>query len=389
MNSLLFRIFFALLWVIIPSASPAAGLKVDVIREGDSLAIQIPPLDGASGNEATKILRNDLENSGWFRVVESGGDYVLRGTAGSSGVQCKIAKTGGGEVLTLSGSGKLRGAVHQVADELVAKLTGHKGFAKTHIAFISDKSGKKELYAMDYDGYHVQRLTSDAANVLSPNFSKQGNRLAFTSFRSGYPDVYVAAYPSGSRSVVARYPGLNSGAAFSPSGNRLALTLSKDGNPELYTMSVSGGDLKRLTRTAKGESSPTWSPDGSQIAYVSDEGGRPQIYVISSSGGTGRRITSSPAYNTEPDWSIESGKIACSSSSGGTFSITVMEADGSGASTLCAGEHPSWSPNGRHLVFSRSEGHQSNLYLLDTLTKRVIQLTRNFGNCTQPTWSGR
>ncbi|MDD2707674.1 MAG: biopolymer transporter Tol [Verrucomicrobiae bacterium] len=357
-----------------------------------TIPISVPILSGASGSEATAILTKDLERSGWFKVVSSGGEYKVEGSASGTGVQGKIFKRDGTVVGSATGAaGNLRRSVHQVTDAIVEKVAQKKGIAQTHIAFISDKSGHKELYVMDYDGYNVMRLTSDNSMVVSPHFSPKGNKIAYTSYKSAYPDVYVSDYPTGSRQAVSRFPGLNSGASFSPDGLRLALTLSKDGNPELYTMSVGGGSLKRLTRTRGGESSPTWSPDGSQLAYASDEGGRPQIYIISSAGGAGNRITSSPAYNTEPDWSAETGLIAYSSLRG-EFCIAILDPKNGKSEVACSDgrcEDPSWARDGRHLVFTRTTGRHSELYVLDTVTKQVTQLTRNFGECSEPSWSGR
>lgn len=365
--------------------------QVEVIKPGDVIAIRVGMLGGASGTEATKILTSDLDRSGWFKVVGSGGDFAVEGSASAGSVQCKVFKSNGTPVATPSASGNLRRAVHEVADTIVEKVTGKKGIARSRIAFISDKSGHKELYVIDYDGFNPVRLTSDNSIVVAPAFNRTGTRIAFTSYRSAYPDVYVADFPSGGRSVVARYPGLNSGAAFSPDGSRLALTLSKDGNPELYTMSTGGGNLQRLTRTRGGESSPSWSPDGSQIAYASDEGGRPQIYVISSGGGSGQRV-SSGSYCTEPSWSPDGARIAYSVRSGGGFAVCAVAAGGGSSETLYSNgscEDPDWAANSRHLVFSRKEGGRSDLYILDTVRKDAIQLTKNFGNCTQPSWSGR
>jgi len=378
--------------ILLMSGALFAQDQIEVVKPGDKISIALPPLGGTTGNDATSILTRDLERSGWFRVAASGGNYSIHGSASTSAVQCSVFKKDGAPAVKTNGSGNLRSAVHQVADAIVEKIAGKKGIAQTHIAFISDKTGKKELYVMDYDGFNIKRFTSDHHIVGSPRFSHQGNRIAYTSYRSGYPDVYVADFPGGGRRVISSHPGLNSGASFSPNGSRIALTLSKDGNPELYTMLSGGGDLRRLTRTRGGESSPSWSPDGSQIAYASDQGGRPQIYIISGSGGGGIQLTTSPAYNTEPDWSAESGLIAYSSLVGGGFAVSVINPKGGGGRVLYSNgkcEDPSWAPDGRHLVFTRTEGGSSDLYVLDTLTREAIPLSRSFGNCTEPAWSGR
>ncbi|MCC7519310.1 MAG: PD40 domain-containing protein [Verrucomicrobiae bacterium] len=373
------------------AAASLRAYDVEVVKPGDVITLRVAPFGGAAGAEATKILTADLERSGWFKIVGSGGDYAVEGSASAGSVQSKVFRSNGTPVASPSASGELRRAVHAVADAIVEKITGNKGIASARIAFISDKSGHKELYVSDYDFFNVVRLTSDNSIVVAPAFNRAGTRLAFTSYRSGYPDVYVADYPSGARRVVARYPGLNAGAAFSPDGARLALTLSKDGNPELYVMSAGGSNLQRLTRTRGGESSPSWSPDGSRIAYASDDGGRPQIYVIPSSGGRAQRV-SSGGYCTEPSWSPDGKRIAYSVRSGGGFAVCAVGAEGGGAETLYANgscEDPDWAPDSRHLIFARTSGSRTDLYLLDTTRKDAVQITRNFGNCTQPSWAGR
>lgn len=386
------KLLSAVLLCTILSVGLTKAWDVVVPKDGDTVAIRIPGLTGPSGKEATDILTHDLQASGLFTIVSSGASYSVEGSASNSSVDCNVFAADASKVLSPSGSGDYRRAAHKVADQIIAKLTGKKGFASTRIAFISDKSGKKELYVIDYDGGNPQRFTSDKVLAVCPNFSKSGSRIAYTSYHAGNPDGYIVDYPGGGRQRVAAFPGLNSGLSFSPSGSKIALTLSKDGNPELYTMSDGGGDLKRLTRTRWGEASPSWSPDGSEIVYAADPTGRPQLYIVSAQGGAPRKITSSPAYNTEPNWSSESGKIAYSSGGGRDFAISVMDPSTGRAEEIYSNgncEDPSWAPDGRHLVFTRTVGYHSDLYILDTVTKEAVQLTRNFGNCTEPTWSGR
>ncbi|MBV9464456.1 MAG: PD40 domain-containing protein, partial [Verrucomicrobiae bacterium] len=169
----------------------------------------------------------------------------------------------------------------------------------------------------------------------------------------------------------------------SPEGGELALTLSKDGNPELYTCSRGGGGFNRLTRTRGAESGPSWSPDGSKIVYSYDGNGLPQIYVTSAGGGGASQLTRG-GYNTEPTWAPRSALIAYSQRSGGGFNIMAMNPDGSGITTYTTGEHPSWGPDGRHLVFARS----GTVYLLDVLTGHSTPIRGDLGDCSEPSWSG-
>jgi TolB protein len=207
--------------------------------------------------------------------------------------------------------------------------------------------------------------------------------------------VFEVEYYTGQRRRMASYPGLNTGAVFSPDGLQIALTLSKDGNPELYTMNAQGGGLRRLTRTRGAESSPTWSPDGQSIAFVSDDRGSPQVYLVSREGGEPQRLTVSPSYNTEPDWSRPPAgsavkpMLAVTSRVGGRFQIGVYDRGRGEVRMLAADDadnkDPSWAPDGRHLVFTKTRSWQSRLYLLDALTGEQIQLPAE-GEASEPAW---
>ena len=202
---------------------------------------------------------------------------------------------------------------------------------------------------------------------------------------------------TGQRRRLATYPGLNTGATFSPNGSSIALTLSKDGSPELYTMNAQGGDLRRLTRTpGSAKSSPTWTPDGQGIAYVSDERGSPQIYQINREGGTPTRLTVSPSYNTEPDWSHPptgsdiKPMLALTSRVGGRFQIGLYDNSSHAVRSIVAddadNEDPSWAPDARHLVFTKTRQWRAQLYLLDVVTGEQVQLPAVERGASEPAW---
>jgi TolB protein len=290
----------------------------------------------------------------------------------------------------------LRRVVHKLSDDIVQTLSGQRGIAQTKIAFVWSHNGAKELAVMDYDGYNVHQLTYDRSISVRPRWSPDGRKIVYTSYKNVFPDVLEVDLYTGQRRRLASYPGLNTGAVFSPDGLSIALTLSKDGNPELYTMNAQGSDLRRLTHTRAGESSPTWSPDGQAIAYVSDESGVPQIWQINKDGGSPLRLTVSPSYNTEPDWSHPPANsdmkpmLAVTSRVGGKFQVGVYQS-GSGVVTAVAADgadnaDPSWAPDGRHLVFTKTQHWRSQLYLLDVVTSEQVQLPVIEGGASEPAW---
>jgi TolB protein len=381
--------------LLISTCIVSAESRLSVIGKAGTTSITVNPFTG-SNSQAAKVLTdtliNDLNINGRFDVKTIGNSQaIFTGTV--SGAGNSVTATGrltlrGQSVMekTVTGSGeggKLRRLAHQLADEISEKVHNEPGIASTRIAFVSKKSGTKEIYVMDYDGYNGTRLTNDRVICGSPAVSRDATKVAYTSYKSGYPDVYVQNLKGGTRTRVASFAGLNSGAAFSPDGGELALTVSKDGNPELYTCSAGGGGFNRLTETRGAEACPAWSQDGSKIAYAFDGPGLPQIYVINSSGGNGRALTNS-GYNTEPSWAPVTGFIAFTRRTGNGFNIMAMNIDGSEIKTYTSGERPSWGPDGRHLIYARGGG----LYILDVASGRSIQLRQDLGNCSEPSWSG-
>jgi TolB protein len=397
------RLIVLLIMALVTTSQAQVVVRKDFIKK--TFAVGGFGGDAALGGQIAEVLKNDLRLSGYFEIKPaSEAEFVQLGTVrrdnGSITVDCQVTQSVTKKsVLAKSYPGSaqdLRRVAHVISDNIVQIITGQKGIAQTKIAFVLARGNAKELAVMDYDGFNARQITYDKSLSVRPRWSPNGRKIIYTSYLQGYPDVLEADLYTHQRRRVASYPGLNTGADFSPDGLRIALTLSKDGNPELYTMNATGGGLQRLTRTRGAESSPTWSPDGLSIAYVSDDRGSPQVYVIGSTGGEPTRLTVSPSYNTEPNWSRpRTGSdlkpmLAITSRVGGRFQIGIYDsathevipkvADGAD------NEDPSWAPDGRHLVFSKSRNYRSRLYLLDVVTNEQVELPAIEGGASEPAW---
>lgn len=353
------------------------------IRKGDTTSVALKALGGGEGAASTKVLQNDLELSGLFSITPpERATYIIGGSASGGNVEGQVTDPRGSVVLKKTYSGGLRAATHKFADDIVSTLTGQKGIASTKIAFVSSRTGRKEIYTADYDGANVKQITNDGSISVAPALSPDGNKLAYTGYQSGYADIYLIDLVSGARNRIIKFPGTNSGASFSPDGGRIACSLSKDGNPELYVVGANGGGARRLTKTKGVESSPTWSPDGSQIIYSSDDRGGPQLFKISAGGGSGELISTGYAYCTEPSWSPDGKKVAFTARTGG-FSIAVKDLRTGATNSLASGEDPVFGADSRHVIFSSG----SSLILLDTQNGRQVPIVSGLGKVSEPTWS--
>jgi TolB protein len=419
----------ALLIAIAPRLVSAQGdeRKYTVISgTGQSLyriAIPQPLLQGdvgAAAKSLNKVLSNDLKLIGFFKVLNPKGflanlkkeqmsivaqDWINVGA--QAVVKAKVRRSGNkvsvdfrlydmgraaAPVLTKSYTSSAKGvrrSAHRFGDEIVKYFTGDKGIFTSKIAFASvSRTGKTSyIYAMDYDGHGVYRVSRTGSQNILPSWSP-GGRLAYTAFLWRNPDVYLVAGSGERAKRISKRQGLYTGAAWSPSG-QIALTLSKDGNSEIYVIKSTGEIVRRLTKNGSIDTSPNWSPDGSKIAFVSNRGGSPQIYVMPSSGGSARRLTFKGNYNQEPSWCPrkDTPLIAFTArDASGRFDIFTINAKTAELKRLTQGQgsnkSPSWAPNGRLIVFSSSRG---GLWVMNPDGLNQHQIYR--GRAGTPSWS--
>src|SRR6266850_7136799 len=278
----------ALPLLLICSAWLLAQEEFDINRSGEAKRIPIS-LEGYSG-EVLSVLRFDLEIQGFEITSADKAQYLVSGNNSSSVVGRVIDRINKASLLAKEYTGGTpRSEAHSLTDEIVEKITGRKGIARTKIAFKAENGSNSEIYVADYDGHNAIGVTQDHTITRDPAWVPGRRMLYYTSYKAGNPDIYSHDLQSGTRRTFARYPGLNTGAAPSPDGRRVALVLSKGGSPDIYVCDADGGSLKQLTKTREDESSPCWSPDGRTVCFNSKSGGRAALYLISVEGGPMRR----------------------------------------------------------------------------------------------------
>jgi TolB protein len=282
-----------------------------------------------------------------------------------------------------------RRLAHRIADEVVHQFTGERGIAETKIAYVVKNGANKEIVMIDYDGFNQTPLTNLGSISLSPVWSPVDSTVAFTSFFKGYPYLF-RVFPFNPRrrepELMSAWPGINTAPAWAPDGKTVALTLSKTGNPEIFTLRVGTSEFKQLTNNRYLDTDPTWSPTGREIAFSSDRGGKPEIWVMDAEGANARRLTT--GFDTQPRWSPRGDAIVFTRRAGG-FELWAVSPDGSNLRRLSEGESAAWAPNGRHLVFSSVRGGRPQLFTMLVDGSEQQPLTRDRGEASSPTWSGR
>jgi TolB protein len=344
------------------------------------------PADGEVSNGVTQVITNNLKRSGLFAPIDQAA-FLERISNIDVAPQFQNWKTLNAQALvtgrmTKQPDGRLkaefrlwdvitgqqlagqqyftspeywRRIAHIISDQIYEQMTGEKGYFDSRVVFV-DESGPKErrvkrLAMMDQDGATVRYLTRGSDLVLTPRFS--------------------------------------------PDGQRVIMSLQQGGNSNLFAMDLRSRSTTRLTDTPAIDTSPSYSPDGTRICFESDRGGRSQIYVMAAGGGQAQRISFSKDDNnatySTPVWSPRGDYIAFTRQGGGQFSIGVMKPDGSGERLLTSGFHnegPTFSPNGRVLMFFRDPGGNGgpSLFSVDISGRNELKVPTP-GFASDPAWS--
>jgi TolB protein len=379
----------------------AGLLTVNALGQGEIRNVGPIVLDYNSKSIAVRVSANVPELNtlalvafgahGRYRLVASDYVYDIRFTqTGPTQVKVDISRGKTPAPVssdTVSGT-TLRHALLKAADVAVEKTNGLglKGFFTARIAFIGERTGKKEVYTSDlfFSPGQVKQVTRDNASALAPRWSPDGTKLLYTSFfKSGFPDIFQIDLATNNRTTFVSFRGLNTGARYSPNGQQVAMVLSGEGSQEIYVSNAQGRAVSRKTRSSAVKASPCWSPDGGRLVFAMGEPS-PQLYVMPASGGTPTRIVTGFTYAAEPDWSrANPNKIACTVMSERRYQIAVYDfADGKGKVVSGApfdAAMPSWLADGRHLVFTARSRTTSALFILDTETGKSTQIGNGFG----------
>nr|WP_034387330.1 Tol-Pal system beta propeller repeat protein TolB [Comamonas composti] len=403
-----------------PALPALAQFRVEVTGVGlTQLPIAIAQFKGEaqSPQKISAIIQADLERSGQFRGVDTAGaqldetsrpdvalwrqknaDALVSGSVtrlpdGRFDVRFRLWDVVRGQDLGGQGFavtvGDLRLVAHRISDFIYEKLTGEKGIFSTRIAYVTKAGSNYRLWVADADGENAQSALSSPEPIISPAWSPTGKQLAYVSFESRKPVVYVHDVASGRRRLVANFRGSNSAPAWSPDGKSLAVTLSRDGGSQLYLINAEGGEPRRLMQSSGIDTEPEFSSDGRTIYFVSDRGGAPQIYKVAASGGSAERVTFTGNYNISPSISPDGKWLAYISRVGGGYKLHVQDlATGTvtAITDTTSDESPSFAPNSRLIVYATVQQGREALMTTTLDGKIKARLAGQGGDLREPDW---
>lgn len=299
-----------------------------------------------------------------------------------------------------------RRIAHTFSNDILKALTGKEGPFLSRVAVSSDRAGSqtKEIFVMDWDGANTDQISSHRSIAISPAWSPDGKKIAYTSYvkRVGAKfrnaDMILFDLSSGKRSLVSYRQGINSGAAFAPDNRHIYLTISQGTSPDIYKMTLDGNLAGKITNGPSGALNvePAVSNDG-KLAFSSDRAGRPMIYTANGDGSNVKRITFAGVFNSSPSWSPDGKKIAFSGQSDDHFDVFVMNADGTGMIRLtsakkpnggwASNEDPSFSPDGRFVMYTSNRTGKNQIYISTADGTEERRVTNDSHNYYKPKWS--
>ena len=382
----------------------AAVREVESTVRADLDSSRIFLIQGAAELAVLQLTGDDARDRELYRSL--GNEVVLRMEISQEGdrvvLEGRVVDLESGQtVLGKRYRGQLslaRRIAHTLADEVVRFFSRQAGIALSTISFVSDRQApyeQKEIYLMDYDGWNQRPITAHRSLSLAPDWSPDGQLLAYVTYVRGTPGIFVADFQRGGEKRALITDGtLNSSPSFGPDGRRFVLTRSTGGSSEIFVADTTGGGLRQLTYSPGIDTSPAWSPRGREIAFTSSRSGSPQIYVMDSEGANLRRISTQGSYNDGAAWSPDGTRLAYASRRGGTFNIAITDLVTLETTLITQGrssdESPFYSPDGRKLAFASTRSYggrrETQVFVVDVDGANLKQLTRE-GNNYAPAWS--
>ncbi|MCA3693605.1 Tol-Pal system beta propeller repeat protein TolB [Aquidulcibacter sp.] len=389
------------------------------------MPIAISDFSGPHGSSIANAVRDNLARSGLFqvqnpdsflqrdmdvnvaprfadwRVIKTEALVVGRGgvNAGRLRVEFRLWDVyGESQMLGLEFSTtdeNWRRIAHKVSDAIYRRLTGEAGYFDSRIVFVAESGSRtnrvKRLAVMDQDGANPSYLTDGTEQVLNPRFNAQGQQIVYSALTDRGIKIWVVDIETGRKEAVAIPGNMAFAPRFTPDGQSIIFSADRDGDVDVFIKSLRTGKLTQLTRNPAIDTSPDMSPNGDRIVFTSDRGGSTQIYAMNADGSGVRRLTFGEGRYSTAVWSPKGDLIAFTRQLGGQFQIGVMAADGSNLKILAEAylvEGPTWSPNGRVIMFQREggPGQSPSLWTVD-VSGTNLRKSPWSGPGSDPGWS--
>ena len=298
------------------------------------------------------------------------------------------------ELLTVPAS-RIRQAGHLISDAIYQALTGIPGDFSGRIAYVLRNPATPEqrytLQIADTDGEQPKTILTSRDPILSPAWTPDAKKIAYVSFETKRPAIYVQDLSTGQREKLASFRGLNGAPSFSPDGKMMLFTASIHGNPEIYQMNLETRQLQRMTNDSAIDTEARYAPDGKSFIFTSDRGGSAQIYTYNFANASSKRLTFRGAFNARGSLSADGKKIALvHRPSGSNYKVAIQDINTGITNILTPtslDESPSFSPNGQMVVYATREANRGLLSIMSLDGRFRMNLPSEQGEVREPAWA--
>lgn len=389
--------FFAFLLCCLITVSSVLGADIVISTgagQGGDATIRYAGIVG--NEELNTLVPVFIKVSGWFKPAGVGADFNIRGTANSTTCDY-VVSSGETEIYRERiGFSSAREGAKKIVDSMLKNLFRSEtigALCQSKIAFcVTLSKGKSEIYVCDIAGGEVKKVTNFGSFCVEPSWSPDSSSIGYTKYNDASTDILETRLTPLATRRLTSYPGLNVGASFSPNFKQLAFVGSFERVVDLYLQDIGGRKQTRLTQGGAVEASPCWNPAGDTVCYVSNEGTRtPRLFAVNLAAKTRTRFKTLGTEAATPDWSVKN-QIVYAARIGGVYKLALYDVTGKESPrviTDAAGEweSPSWAPDGRHIVCTRTQNGKSALYIVDTHTGSARLLLQTENKLSMPSWS--
>ncbi len=328
-------------------------------------------------------------------TVAQNGVLVLQGWVYDLSKDTANAQLIGKRYLATVDEAGARKVAHQFAADILT-LFGGQSLYGTHIYFTSDRTGHKEIWAMDPDGKNQRQITRFNNISTYPMVSPDGSKVAFTSWVKGQPAIFVFSVdPVRDLRYYNQAASVNQAGSFTPDGKQVVYASSAGTGRccRIFAANLDGTGFRPISSSSAIEVEPKVNPKtGNDIVFSSGRSGPQQVYRMSMDGSDVERLTPGIGEASNASWHPDGQRIAFAWTQGystGAFNIFTMNVATKEYVQLTHGdgknENPSWAPDGVHIAFAKTRGRSSQVYTMLADGTQLQQLT-SLGQNERPVW---
>ena len=239
----------------------------------------------------------------------------------------------------------------------------------------------------------AHKVSDDLVKALTGKEGFAQSRLALVGTRTGRKELYLADSDGANLTQLTRDRSISLFPRWSPDNRSLVYTSYVNRFPDILRIDLASGARRKLAAFRGLNTGGAFSPDGRQVAMVLSKDGNPELYVMNLADSSLTRLTRTPQANeSSPSWSPDGRQIVFVSDAAGVSRPQLYIIDRAGGAPRRVTSRgpqnvsPDWGPDGR-IAFSSIAGREYALCVLDPRTLEVTTIAHDASSYEEPSWA--